>query len=127
MIETIRLSDPVLLIRVPRTFRPGMSDVELYQATRGVWRIGKRRDHIKYVFAVYQGVVQEVYEILRWQPAHTTPYRTRQLDAKATRDRWEFVGRCADDKVRSKYVGKSVADYFAKGAQNPITYVNVPK
>jgi hypothetical protein len=33
-------------------------------------------------------------------------------------------GQAADDAVRRKYVGKSVASYFPRGAANPIMYVN---
>jgi hypothetical protein len=54
-----------------------MSDVALYEATRGVWKIGPRRAKARYALAVYQGVVQEVYEILNWDPAWTSPYSNR--------------------------------------------------
>ena len=38
--------------------------------------------------------------------------------------RWEFVGKVADEEIRRKYIGKSVARYSAKGTRNPIKYVN---
>ena len=47
--------------------------------------------------------------------------RGKQLPPK---NRWEFVGVIASDGIRKKYVGKSVAGYFAKGSQNPVKYVN---
>lgn len=77
MAERAQIVHPVVLIRVPRAFRPGMSDLALYEATRGVWKIGPRRNDVRYAFAIYEGVVQEVYEIERWQLAWTTPYTTR--------------------------------------------------
>lgn len=126
MTESANITDPVLLIRVPQAFRPGMSDVALYEATRGVWRIGPRRDNARYALAVVDGMVQDVFDISYWQPALTTPYATRKLDANLARGRWEFVGKRASDPVRHRYLGKSVAHYFKKGAQNPIAYVNVP-
>jgi len=76
MVLEALIVDAVILIRVPRAFRPGMSDLALYEATRGVWRIGPRRDKVRYALAVYEGVVQEVYGIAHWQPAWTTPYQT---------------------------------------------------
>jgi hypothetical protein len=103
-----------------------MSDVALYEATRGVWKVGPRRDGARYTLAVVGGVVQEVFDISYWQPALTTPYATRKLDANLARGRWEFIGKRAADAVRQRYRGKSVAHYFKKGAQNPIAYVNVP-
>jgi hypothetical protein len=124
--ESAKIIDPVLLIRIPQVFRPGMSDVALYEATRGVWKIGPGRDRVQYALAVYEGIVQEVYEISYWQPALTTAYSTRKLDAALARGRWEFVGRRAPKAVRQRYVGKTVAHHFKKGAQNPIAYVGVP-
>ena len=38
--------------------------------------------------------------------------------------RWEFIGVVADEKIRKRYHGKSVAAYFPKGNQNPVKYVN---
>jgi hypothetical protein len=102
-----------------------MSAQALYEATRGVWKIGARREFARYAFAVVDAVVQEVYEIDRWQPALTTTYHTRRLDPELASGRWEFVGRRASEPVRDKYVGKSVTHYFKKGSQNPIRYVNV--
>lgn len=120
-----RVTDPVVLIRVRRAFRPGMSDLELYEATRGVWRIGPRREKVRYALAVCEGLVQEVYEILQWQPAWTTPYKTRTFENTRVPGRWEFVGRLAPEQVRHRYRSKSVREYFSRGAQNPITYVGV--
>jgi hypothetical protein len=126
MTEAANITHPVLLIRVPQAFRPGMSDIALYEATRGVWRIGPRRDQVRYALAVYQGIVKEVYEIAGWPPALTTPYNTRTLQPAGAKGRWEFVGKRAPDSVRQLYLGKSVAAHFRKGNQNPICYVNVP-
>jgi len=126
MTEAARITHPALLIRVPQAFREGMSEVELYDATRGVWKIGPRRDRVRYALAVYQGIVKEVYEIAHWQPALTTPYATRKLDRAGAAGRWEFVGKRASEAVRQQYLGKSVAAHFRQGNQNPIAYVNVP-
>ena len=126
MTESANIVDPVLLIRVPKAFRPGMSDVDLYEATRGVWKIGPRRDNARYALAVFEGIVQEVFEISYWQPALTTPYATRKVDAKLAFGRWEFVGKRAPDIVRQRYLRTSVAHHFKKGNRNPIAYVNVP-
>ena len=104
-----------------------MSDVALYEATRGVWKIGPRRDNVHYALAVYEGIVEEVYAISHWQPALTAPYSTRTFDADRARGRWEFVGKRAPEPVRQRYLRQSVAHYFKKGAQNPIAYLNVPE
>jgi hypothetical protein len=87
------------------------------------WKLGKRRKGARYAFAIFEGVVREVYEIEAWHRAGTTPYTTRDA-AKLKVDRWEFAGRIADESIRSEYVGGSVAASFLRGQQMPTAYVN---
>lgn len=118
------ITDPVVLIRPTRLYRPDMSPAELYEATRGVWRINpERAENARFALAVAAGEVIEVYEVDRWQPAGTARYRFRPRHEVVRSGRYEFVGRPADDDGR-RYIGISVAEYLSKGAQNPVRYVN---
>jgi hypothetical protein len=119
--DKVNIEDPVLLIRINRYYHYGMTERELYDATRGVWKIGENRDNAKYAFAVYGGVVREVYRIREWLPAGTT-FSTRGDLTDDTR--WEFVGEVAEKSIRDKYLFKSVEEYLPNHAQNPIRYVN---
>lgn len=116
------VEEPTILIRIAQLWDPGMSDDELYDATRGHWKVGKRRDTVALAMAVATGIVREVYVIDRWHRAGTTSSAT-SIHASAPADRWEFTGRVADEEIRSKYVGRSVRDYFAKGNRSPFRYV----
>lgn len=118
------VDDPVILINIRQTFRHGMSEQALYEATRGVWRVGEKRSRAEYALAVYGGVAREVYKIESWQPACTATYSTRRIDAEASQGRWEFTGDVADAATREKYINRSVAAYFPRGTQNPVRYVN---
>ena len=118
------IAEPSILIRIGKTYGYDMSDDELYEATRGVWKVGVRREKAKYAFAVFRGSVRDVYEIDKWVPAGSTLYRTRMQNDVRRTGRWEFVGRKAEEAIRAKYLDRSVNQYFAQGAQNPITYVN---
>lgn len=120
----VNVTEPAVLIRIPRLFMEGMSPQALYEATRGVWRISDRREGARYALAVANGVVREVYVIDRWHPAATTEYETRLPQEVNKRGRWEFTGRVAPATVRDKYLGCTVAHYFRRGNANPITYVN---
>ena len=64
--------------------RYGMSDVELYDATRSAWRVGPRRRHARYAFSVFEGVVREVYLIAGWMSAGST-FNVRR-DRRGMRD-----------------------------------------
>ena len=118
--KPVVVRERALLITINRTYRSGMSGLELYEATRGFWVIGPRRDRVEVAMAVYQGVVREVYRIRAWYPAGTLSYETRDATPYRDSGRWEFEGEVAED-LRDAYVGYSVG----KGGQNPIRYVNV--
>jgi len=53
-------------------------------------------------------------------PANQAIFKTRTCDPARTANRIAFVGRVADDGIRSKYVGKSVANLYEYGEANPV-------
>lgn len=121
--KKIVISEPAILIRINQQFHYGMKPIELYDATRGIWRIGTDREKVQLAFAVFQGVVREVYKIATWLPAGST-LSTRHEDLNDS-ERWEFVGAVADAAIRKKYVDGSVAHYFPRNAQSPFIYLNI--
>ncbi len=122
--KPVDVAVPALLIRVNRLYRHGMSQDELYDVTRGIWKLGSRKAGARYAFAVFEGVVREVFEIYSWHPSGTTPYRSRDTTGFLARKRWEFLGAPAPESIRSQYVNRSVAHLFPKGLQTPTRYVN---
>jgi len=121
--------DKACLIRINKLFRYGMSGQELYDATRGIWRISPETHNPDFAFAVYGGVVQEVYRIAKWFKAGTTYYSSREdeLDSRLQgmdAERQELVGAIAEEKIRRRYRYKSVRKYLPKNSQNPVLYVN---
>ena len=120
------IPDPVVLIRISELYRNGMSAQELYEVTRGVWILGLDRARgAKYVFAIFEAIVKEVYEPELWQDARVAGYETRKdLTPEDGKGRIEFVGKVAPEAIRSQYIDKSVANSFAFGAQNPCKYIN---
>jgi len=118
----VTIREPAILININKSFRYVMSPVELYDATRSAWVVGTNREKPSLAFAVYQGIIQEVYKIASWFPNNTT-LNSRKTPAEDPRDeRWEFVGRIADDSIRKRYRYNDVSDYM--GPRNPINYVN---
>jgi hypothetical protein len=123
----LTIAEPALLIRIAKLYKPGMSPEELYEATRGVWKLGPDRDSAEYALSIANGLVQEVYAICTWHQAGTTPYITRPLAQVSIPGRWEFVGKIAPTSVRGKYLGESVAHYFEKGNASPVNYLNIKR
>lgn len=118
------IDDAVLLIRINQLYRYGITAEELYEVTRGVWKISKRREGVRYAFAIFRGVVREVYCVDGWFPAGSTAYFTRSAEEVNVPERWEFVGHVAGQAVREKYIDKSVSSYLFSSSQNPLKYVN---
>ncbi len=123
--KSVKIQHRVILIIINKRYYHEITDEELYEATRGIWKIGINREKAEYAFAVYQGIVKEVYKILEWHKAGTLHYKTRQVDKTKLKGRWEFIGKVAPPKVNKLYKGGSVREYLPKGTQNPIKYVNI--
>ena len=101
-IDEVEVKERGVLIRISRIYREGMSGLELYEATRGAWVIGSRRDKVEYALAVSNGMVKEVYEVHRWHAMGVLHYETRPCrhcgrpDSIGVPNRWEFSGKVAD-------------------------------
>ena len=108
--------EPGILIKISNVNPSEMSTQELYDRVRGNWRVSLTRAcNAKLAFGVCSGRIVEVYRIDEWLPAG-------QGEASESGDgRYQFVGHLANDELRERYKGQSVAD-LAKG-QNPIRYV----
>lgn len=127
--QEVGINEKVILVRINKLYREFMTEEEMYEATRGIWRVGPRRNEADYAFTVYQGFVKEIYKINRWYPACTLEYKTRPM-LKAIQDvkqigRWEFDGMVAENNIRDKYIGRSIKSYLPSfGGANPIIYIN---
>jgi len=121
----VQIEVPAILIRINKLYRYGMSLAELYDATRSAWKLGPKKERAEYAFAVYDGVVREVYKITGWFPGGTTFAAQNQGKRRRRPDRWEFVGTLAEDKIRRRHLDTYVGHLFPAGAQNPISYANV--
>ena len=122
--QPTRIKEPAILIRINELYRTNMTPSELYDATRASWKLGTKRENARFAFAGFEGIVREVYEIKAWLKAGFTFNSAHKRDARP-RDRWEFVGRLAPERVRRRYFDRDVSSYFKAGAQNPICYVGI--
>lgn len=116
----VEVRHKAILFTINALYRSDMTSLELYETTRGVWVLGKRREKAEYAVAVTFGIVREVYRIDRWFPAGTLDYQTRESSELKRSGRWEFSGEIASE-IRDEYIGFSVG----KAGQNPIRYRNI--
>lgn len=118
----VRVKEDAILFRINQLYRSNMNAHELYEATRGFWKLGLRRHKAKYAMAVYQGIVREVYRIDRWVPAGYSEYTTRKPEELKKRGKWEFEGK-VEKELSKRYVGKSVRKYFPKYGRAAVKFV----
>lgn len=118
------ITDNILLIRINKRYRNDMSPQELYDATRGYWRLNvENAKKVDYALSVYEGMVLEVYEVAEWLPALSTFMdRPGKPNPEDMEGRYEFVGKVANDNIRKHYIDKSVKECFPPGDSNPIKY-----
>lgn len=105
--------DSVVLININRRYRQGMTQEEIYEATRGNWRVDTEKiKEIKIVCAVSQGIIRGVFEQQSWAKVTKTKDKGRSY----------FSGKIAENNLLNKYLNKSVKKYWPIGSQNPIKY-----
>lgn len=129
-----KISEKAILIRINRSYdkKKGNStnDIDpndLYEITRGDWAVGDRRNGAEYAFSIYNGIIKQVYKIIRWEIAPTPSTEAQEEIINSTsRTRWRFIGEV--DESKKDYIDQSVLDYTRKegkkSSQNPIIYVN---
>jgi hypothetical protein len=87
----VQVSEPAILLKIDVLYRPEMSDEELYDTTRGVWKAAPpRRNQVRFALAVVGGIVKEVYAVESWHHANTTLYRSGRADVGLP----EYARRC---------------------------------
>ena len=122
----------ILVIKINQLFYWGMSEEEIYEATRGNWvvSLNRVRNDIEYVFAVYNKLVVGVYKPDEWHIISENVDDPRSeancgCDDK-TKKRVYFI--CKNykllDENQKYYLHKSIEDFEKnQSAQNPITYL----
>ncbi|MCA1592761.1 MAG: hypothetical protein LC754_08955 [Acidobacteria bacterium] len=120
--QIAQISEPVIAICINRTYKDGLSTQQLYDHTRGTWKVSvPRAEKAHYAVAVCGGVIQEVYEIYEWLPSDSDEFVRLLGRPKGNDGRSGFVGGVAPDDIRDKYVGKRLPDRFYGF---PIRYYN---
>lgn len=121
--KAIEVTQKALLLNVNQKFNPNMvrEDGTTTKALRDItcaeWSMGKDAEKAEYAFAVYHGIVREVYQIQKWEPPRIVNKKERRA----------FTGKVAPENIRKRYVREFVGT-GKKGAQNPVRYSwKIPK
>lgn len=119
----VNIIEPAILIRISKAYGVKMSEDELYNSTRGRWKLNpKIAEKANFAFIIHKGIIREVFEINSWQPA--TKDSGLNISGESS-GRYEFIGTLASDEIRKKYNRGSVKHYFVRGNSNPVNYINL--
>lgn len=122
----------ILVIKINKLYRRGMSQSEIYDSVRGFWKVSlssieKRK--VKYVFGVYNGLIVAVYKPDEWHYGYEMidiPQKEMIEDFEKLKNRVYFVCKNYNelDEDGMFYLNKSIIELKVnQSAQNPITYL----
>ena len=98
--------------KINRAWRRNMSALDLYEMTRGNWRLSlARARNAEFGIGLTDGVIRSIYKIHSWEKV---PERSPQ--------RFRFVGYEVEEMNR--YIGYSLASHPNHGVRGPLFYVN---
>ena len=133
-LEVEDIKHSILVIKINKLYRRGMSQAELYDSVRGYWAASLKSIEarkVEYVFGVYNGLIVAVYKPDAWHYIHENidaPQRDilKPEDYERLKNRVYFT--CKDyqqlDEDALFYLHKSIINLKVnQSAQNPITYL----
>jgi hypothetical protein len=124
----------ILVIKINKLYRKNMSNYEIYDAVRGMWRVSLnsiKSKEIRYVFAVYNSLIVGVYKPDEWHYVYENidlPQRDKMDNDTFERlkNRVYFICERYNelDDEGCFYLHKSIAELKVnQSAQNPVSYL----
>ncbi len=109
--------------KLNRLWSPDLTDEELYEVTRKIWRVGRRREKANYALAVSFGIVRQVYRIQRFSSESPWESFTHNRDGKQLKmKKWGFVGHVAEEL---QHLVNSTVDHLSNTkSRYPVFYIN---
>ena len=131
-LKTEDIKHSILIIKINKLYRRGMSEAELYDAVRGFWAASLKSikaRKVEYVFGVYNGLIVAVYKPDEWHYGYEMidiPQKDilKAEDYERLKNRIYFICKNYNDLDGDGrfYLNKSIANLKAnQSAQNPIT------
>ena len=107
-----------------QTFRTGISDLQLYDLARGVWKVGPRRESVEFVLALGNGIVRGVFTQNHGTSRYNRCLHVPRDDVDSVLGSLEFVGSIAPQEVLELYLGRDASSFFKPGNVNSFRYIS---
>jgi len=116
------MGNDCILININKRYKRGSGANAIYDATKGIWAIGKgnvvsKNGEIlrKYVLSEYRGFIVEVFEVDNWYEEERG-YTPKASKYGETRLGLSFTGKVARASIRDMYINKSIAHKKKRGS-----------
>lgn len=111
-----------VIININKKYKRGNESQSIYDSTKETWSIdARKKDQIKYVLSEFRGIIVEVFEVDHWYEKERG-YTSRSAKFGQTKIGYGFNGKVAPDKIRNKYINKSIKHIKKRGAASVIRY-----
>ena len=112
----------IVIIKINKSYRRGMSPRELYEYTRGYWdyRIDTFQK-AQYALAVVNQEVVEVYRIDKWVRASEADNYIRTYDPNKHINKIALYGEVAAEDIRTYYMDRYVGKLFKNGNAHSVS------
>jgi hypothetical protein len=102
--------DDVLAVKLADDTQENICKFDLYNIVRSNILFGRSEPKIRFVFAIKNNIVKEVYNVSAWIPSGST--MNPEYDNCSVLDEddvsWEFVGTIAHPSFRNLYINKKI-------------------
>jgi len=111
------IDDNCLIININKNYQRGAGVEAIYNATKETWKMAEWRPELyKYALSEYRGLIRDVFKIEKW-------YKKMRKDKDGFPYMgYGFDGIIAEEKIRTKYINKSIHKLKPRGYGYPITY-----
>jgi hypothetical protein len=120
------MGDDCIIININRSYKRGIDDKAIYNATKASWTIKKDRlvdkegnNIINYVLSEYHGLIVEVFKVSKWYEEERG-FGSKAKSYGKTKKCMSFEGEVAPENIRKQYINKSITK--KKGEANIIKY-----
>jgi hypothetical protein len=120
--KLIEIENNCIIININKKYKRGSGENAIYDATKETWTIDRRKlNGLNYVLSEYRGLIVEVFEVEKWYEKERG-YLPNSKKFGQTKIGFGFIGKVAGEKIRNRYVNKSIAHIKKRGAASVIRY-----
>jgi transposase-like protein len=121
VLDTDSLQHKIMCVRISKSIKQGLNE---YDAARYAWKVSEQSiSDVDFVLGVDDGIVVGVFKPNTWLPGDHSDFQSLNGFNNQNSDRFGFIGKDADKKVKNLYLNKTIQEMTGKqSGQNPVRF-----